>query len=500
MIRKNMAPGTLLLCLMLSALPVCAQEKTIELGKDARWAELLNQDRVIKTPGRWGFSDLALPMAEYVPDGSTEMLFHFNLAVEADAAGHYGFPKAPAISEAVFALGGGSAVFQGDQNGLLVTYPSASLFSPGATWQDFSLEFWLSPSDLLSGQSAISWEGAVKNAAGVAQQSMRASFQDRRIVWEFTNLFTLPGGQPLSFSLSGTRRLLPRAWHQHLLRFDSTLGLLEYLIDGTPEAVTHVTDTGHEGGTIAIPRLSTGTPGQLVLGEGLTGYIDELRVSRRFIESPSVKKYEGRTGMATTKIMDLGYTSTRVVRIDSVYTTPADSGVSFSYKVTDVWTNPRNATPGDWTPFIPGTDFKDSVHGRYIQVMMELYPDGAGSQSPRVSSLTVVYEPNLPPTPPAAVASQPGNGRVVLTWRKVNDLNVKGYRVYYGDSPHMFLGTGAAQGESPIDVGDVTRAEIAGLENGKLYYFAVVSYDGSQPPQQSAFSTEVSARPSRVYP
>jgi hypothetical protein len=93
----------------------------------------------------------------------------------------------------------------------------------------------------------------------------------------------------------------------------------------------------------------------------------------------------------------------------------------------------------------------------------------------------------------------PGNGKVTLTWRTVNDLNVKGYLVFYGTSPHNYLGTGAAQGDSPIDAGASTTLEIGGLENGSLYYFAVAAYDTSDPRQQSEFSGEISARPSRMY-
>ncbi len=76
---------------------------------------------------------------------------------------------------------------------------------------------------------------------------------------------------------------------------------------------------------------------------------------------------------------------------------------------------------------------------------------------------------------------------------------MKGYLVYYGAAPHNFLGTGAAQGESPIDAGTATTIVIDGLDNGSLYYFAVTAYDSSVPRQQSEFGAEVSARPSRIY-
>jgi hypothetical protein len=150
-------------------------------------------------------------------------------------------------------------------------------------------------------------------------------------------------------------------------------------------------------------------------------------------------------------------------------------------------------------PFTPGTDFKDTLKARYIQLRVELYPDGRRAQSPRVSDLTIVYEPNPPPAPPAGLMATPGNGRVTLTWRAVNDLGVKGYLVYYGSAPHNFLGSGATQGESPIDAGTATTIRIDGLDNGSLYYFAVSAYDSSVPRQQSEFGPEVSARPSRIY-
>ena len=92
-----------------------------------------------------------------------------------------------------------------------------------------------------------------------------------------------------------------------------------------------------------------------------------------------------------------------------------------------------------------------------------------------------------------------GNGKVTLSWRAVNELNAKGYRVYYGTSPHNYLGTGAAEGDSPLDAGSKTSVDVTGLDNGSLYYFAVVAYDDSSPPQISEFSPEVSARPSRIY-
>jgi hypothetical protein len=284
------------------------------------------------------------------------------------------------------------------------------------------------------------------------------------------------------------------------LRFDSRDGLLEYLLDGLPEAIVHVTDTGRETGSVAVPVLGTAFAGPLVLGAGYTGYLDELRVSRRFVQDPVLSRFLGKTGVATSRIIDLGFSATRIARIESVESTPSDSGIEFSYQAADTWGGRKVLkSDTDWVPFVPGSDFGETLRARYIQLRVELAPDGTRTKSPRLSSLRIVYEPNLPPAPPAGLVVTPGNGKVTLTWRKVNDLNLKGYLVFYGTSSHNYLGTGAAQGESPIDAGSATTLEIGGLENGSLYYFAVAAYDASDPRQQSEFSAEISSRPSRIY-
>jgi hypothetical protein len=132
--------------------------------------------------------------------------------------------------------------------------------------------------------------------------------------------------------------------------------------------------------------------------------------------------------------------------------------------------------------------------------MAELFPDGRRTQAPTLSSIRIVYEPHLPPLAPVTLVAAPGNGKVSLSWRRVDDPEVKGYEVYYGTSPGSYFGEGAAQGASPLDAGNVTTMEITGLENGSLYYFSVCAYSGTDPRQRSAFSAEVGARPSRLEP
>ena len=494
--------SAVLVCFLLSAVCASGLEKTIELGREALWADMMSFDGVVSLPGRWGFHDLALSGGQYAVDPSTDLLLHFDAPAAADATGTYTIQGAgPLISASRTAVGTASAAFTGGREGVSLRPGPGSLFAPGAVWQDFTIEFWLYPVTLSDGEEVLEWTGADKGSSDQpVPQQIRCSIRDRRLVWDFSNVFKLPGAGRIPVSLAGTRQLLPRVWHHHLLRFDSRLGLLEYRLDDAPEAIVHVTDNGEETGSIAVPVMGAAYGGPLVLGAGFTGFLEELRISRRYVEDAVNSRFLGKSGVATSQIIDLGHPSTRVLRIDTVDSVPADSGIEFSYQAADTWGGRKVLkSDSDWVPFVPGTDFGDSVKARYIQLRVELYPDGTRMLSPRLSSLAVTYEPNPPPSPPAGLLATAGNGKVTLTWRKVNDVNIKGYLVYYGASPRNYLGTGAAGGPSPIDAGASTTLTIDGLDNGSLYYFAVVSYDDSQPRQQSEFSPEVSARPSRIY-
>ena len=505
MVRKQHRSGALILCLLFLASTLPGLEKAIELGKDSLWGDMMTMEGVTAVPGRWGFHDLVIESGAYAPDSATELLLHFDGAGAADATGAYVFSGAePLISTVVAAMGGGSAAFTGGAKGDSLKAPADAMFSAGAVWDDFSIEFWLYPATLSAGETVISWTGSARDGAGPdakrVGQTLRCYVRDRKLVWDFLNVFVLPGGGHLPVTLAGTRQLLPRVWHHHMLRFNSREGLLEYRLDGIPEAIAHTTDTGRESGSIAVPAVGRVYAGPLVLGGGLTGFLDELRISRRFVEDPVLSRFLGKTGSATSRILDLGFSATRVARVEAVTSKPSDTGVAYFYQAADTWNGKKLLKrTTDWVPFTPGTDFKDTLMARYLQLRVELYPDGSRAQSPRLSSLRVVYEPNVPPAPPAGLMATAGNGKVTLTWRKVNDLNARGYLVYYGGAPRTYLGTGAAQGDSPVDAGAAPSITIDGLANGNLYYFAVAAYDGADPRQQSDFSPETSARPSRIY-
>jgi hypothetical protein len=81
---------------------------------------------------------------------------------------------------------------------------------------------------------------------------------------------------------------------------------------------------------------------------------------------------------------------------------------------------------------------------------------------------------------------------VTLAWDSNTEPDLAGYKLYYktGSSGPPYAGTGAAEGDSPIEVFNVTQFTVHGLANGVTYYFVVTAYDDEN--NESGYSNEVS--------
>jgi len=518
--------GAVLICLGVcgGGPPLPALDQEIVLGREDAWQDFPSAERknlVLRT-GMWGTQDFFLQEDEYraVPDpaagdgGETDLLLHFNGEQGGEETGRYRLQRGKVLyTTQVRVLGEASAGFNGDSRGLRLDPGPRALFARGTRWQDFTIEFWLRPALSGDGEEVLTWIGSRWQEGRVVPQELRCTLRSRRLVWEFVNFFVAEGAgkareeagararastpsantPPSVIHLEGLSPLLPRAWRHHLLRFDSGSGLLEYLVDGVPEAVTYALAGPGPGSPALTPYTGEADSAPLYLGRGFTGFMDELRLSRAFVEAPVLTRFNGRAGEAVSLPLDLGYTGTRLKRVKAEYRADSDSGIFFYYRLADRLAGDQ--LDGDWVQFKPGDSLAEA-RGRWVQLRVELFPDGLGSVTPQLSELRVIYEQDLPPAAPAGVQAVAGNSQVRLRWNLVREEDVRGYLVYYGQSPGNYHGTGADRGPSPLDVGPATELTLAGLENGRLYYFAVVSYDAADPQHRSAFSREVSARPS----
>lgn len=476
------------LVLVVVSLDAFALERDLVVGSEGRppWAELEQAEGTTTETGWRGLPDLVLEDAHYAPDPSTELLLHFDSLPPSDAAGRYHTtqPGQIRLSTRARAFGGASAAFENGSPVRLEPLPGGG--SPGFLGAgDWSIELWLSPLHLGDGETVMAWSAQRARDGKVRSQSIVCRVRGRVLEWRLEGLFMEGRG----VALKGVSLLLPERWAHHLLRYGAGTGLLEYLVDGVPEAVAYATGSGADG---SPPLALVGdSGGRLLIGEGLTGLLDEMRVSHRLVQRPQLVRYATRAASAVTRPLDLGHPGSRLLRVEAVASTPGASAIELAYRISE---DPFFDGDNGWKPLTPGAALDAGARGRFVQLRAELMSDGA--DSPALSRLRVVYEPNTPPPPPTRVVALAGDASIALSWQRVREDDVAGYLVYYGTEPGSYYGTDSAAGLSPVDAGNAVELTLKGLTNGRLYYVTVVSYDQAYPRQQSRFSAEITARPS----
>ena len=98
---------------------------------------------------------------------------------------------------------------------------------------------------------------------------------------------------------------------------------------------------------------------------------------------------------------------------------------------------------------------------------------------------------------------------VTLQWDANSEADLAGYKVYYDtDAGAPYSGTGAQEGNSPVDVPlaqdenpdpNIVEYTLHNLPDG-TYYFAVSAYNDDVPPLESGYSNEVNTTPDTTPP
>ncbi len=100
---------------------------------------------------------------------------------------------------------------------------------------------------------------------------------------------------------------------------------------------------------------------------------------------------------------------------------------------------------------------------------------GVVSYAPALGAINTT----APVSPPTNVVVAAATDSVSLSWAANPEPNIAGYKVYYGAQPGPpYLGRGATQGPSPVDVGNVTSFALSNLPAG-AQYLAVTAYNTS---------------------
>ncbi|MFA6507523.1 MAG: LamG-like jellyroll fold domain-containing protein [Treponemataceae bacterium] len=499
--RKGIVQAALSAVFFVSVLPFACPDALI-IGGSAGWSAFADRRGVSESSGVRNKPVLTLSSAKSSPENGADMSLSFDDPIKGDAAGNYAItiPQSVSIAGPLRARSGnGAALFAGAEGGITVEPKKGSeaLFQVGQRIGDFSIEFWLYPANMENGEQILSWNATRRSRSGdIVFQRIRCLVARNRVEWAFADFFSSPDEQtrvPIMLSTRGS--LVPRTWSHHLIRFDSSLGLLEYLVDGKVESVVYATSSGGERGERYVPIVGSG--GAFSLGPRFTGMIDEFRVVTSFVEKAALPRFPRAGGRAVTKLLDLGTTNAAIRGLDATFSAPLTSAARFFVRVGDMpygWKDEE----ASWIPVEPGKPVPVELRGRWAQISCVLYPDGAGEVSPILEELRLDYEPDVAPPPPSMVMATAKNGAVELRWRSSSDSDVGGYLVYFGEDPSEYFGTSPTIGASPVDAGLATSFVVDGLHDGTLYYFAIAAYDRASPRHIGEFSREVTARPART--
>ncbi len=469
-----------------------AEDKEISLGGDEGWQALsIARNISLTNSGRFGKQAVQIATASEALSLNTDLLLNFEQGASiVDIAGNYQIISSNISLTSQSIMGNYSGLGKGSNGGILLSGDESALFGSEGLTGSFTIAFWLNPSLVENGETIFLWDSS-RNVNNVpVYQLISAMFFQNRLEWNFTNIFS-NYTEFKDITLKSTSLVIPDEWAHHAISFDDSTGIVEYRIDGRLEAVAYATASGTSDRNIYSSIL--GTPTEISLISNYTGRIDDFTITSGFVQS-DYADYRYNPDGAYFESQPLGPfpSGSSIKGIQSISDTPSQTDIQYFVRAGDNYYEWTNNYPA-WIVVNEGQEIQ-GVQGRYFQVAVNLYTDGAGKNTPTLTELRLQYDEKEPPRPPLRVFADAGNGYVDLSWLPSAGEKPDGYIIYYGESPGEYLGESAIQGDSPIDVGQTNSFRISGLRNGKAYYFAVSAY--KQPnTTEGTISQEVYARP-----
>ncbi|RKX85932.1 MAG: hypothetical protein DRP58_05150 [Spirochaetes bacterium] len=492
---KTMKNKYLLISFLFLASSLYALTTNISIGDSEGWSWIETWNNTGLIYGQGEYKNIGLKTAAYESDNNTDLLVHFDNTSINDTSGNYIIDSHIKNTQNVKLIGNASGVFRGSKESLTLYPEPGALFSGDSNPDSFSIEFWLNPSRFGENPIIFSYQGTIRDQSkNLIPQELICSLNDRKLNWKLNNIFYTEENNS-NIELSGLTSIIPDVWHHHLLRFDSSSGLIEYLLDGQLEAIQYASMTGAEDGSILSPLISsTGTP-HLTLGNNYIGYMDELRISKTFIQNPVLSRYQETTGNAVSGIIDLERSGSKLRKISIKHEIPEDSAIFFYYNISD--NLGAMFDEANWMGFNPNEMFISQNKGRYLKIKIEMMTDGKEILTPSISHLNIIYEKNLKPLAPLYLKVTGRNHSVSLSWPKMSEPDIEGYLIYYGTKTGSYFGSESIEGISPLIIkgNKITSLDITGLENGKLYYFAIAAYDEAGFNYPGELSPETTCRP-----
>ncbi|MBN2659249.1 MAG: hypothetical protein JXR86_19495 [Spirochaetales bacterium] len=458
-------------------------DQLIQLGEEDLW-ESVTLTNLTLVRGKRGYLDITNQDYSHQRDKNSDMIFSFNSDSVVDETGNYEITSPLTLSSHEGSFGGSAALFDGSDP-LLIKQIEHSLFSPSTLWDDFTLEFRLYPATLKEGSTVFLWKGLQMVDNQLISQEIRCTINNRKLVWDFENVFLYPDNSLNRVTLEG-EKLIPGEWTHHIILFSSETGLLEYRINNVPADSTHTSKNGNESVEFNIPIIGNQQSFPIELGENFTGLIDEFRLTKEQAVQPRLKRYTD-SGYMESQVLDLHSPDSILMSIYSEESLPGNTSIVYEYALAQ---SKVDLLSPDlvWVRFHPG-DTLDRK-GRFLKLRTLLFAEPAADTAPTLSSLTVSYREAAPPHPPLNISVAVSNGNFLLNWDKSIDPTIDGYMIYYGEEPGVYFSDG-----SPADAGNNSSYILKSIDTNRRYYFAITSYRYDDRRIESLFSRELSYSP-----
>lgn len=476
--------------------------KEITLGGKEGWPSFQLQENITTGKGRFGYDCIQLDSNSFSYDETTDFLIDFENAENPIADGDYKIIENN-LKSSNQTKNGKAAGLSRNIGGLILSGNPGSFFGSEGLMGSFSIEFWLYPSIVENGENIINWESSKNEKGQLVYQLLNGSFNQGHLEWTLSNFFNYyisPNGHT-DVVLKGSSKIIPDTWTYHALSYDCETGLLEYMVNGVTEDLIYITSNGREDGEVCLVVL--GTPSNLEFCNEYTGKIDDIRLVRRPYETPDYQSAENAGKLDHVQYLTKGgrfvskpimvSTGSILNSLTAEMSVPSQTAVCYYVRSGENFFGWTDTYP-EWKPVESGEKLTD-VKGSYFQVAAELMPDGDGSVTPTITEIVLDFTELPEPLPPFVVKAVAGNGSVTVSWNYSVDDTAGGYYLYYGTRPGEYLGRMAIEGESPINVGNTTSYTITGLENGRIYYFAVAAWSVHDMRVVGDLSKEVFARP-----
>lgn len=482
------------------AASLCA--KDIILGGKEGWPSFQSKQNITTGKGRFGYECIEIATNSFDTDEETDLLINFEDEENPIAFGDYKI-LANNLKLSSNTKNDKLAGLSRNIGGLSIEGKPGTFFGSEGLNGSFSIEFWLYPSIVENGEKIINWESSRLEDGRLVYQLLNATFNKGHLEWTLSNIFDYDFISPNNkeIILKGVSNIIPNTWSYHALSFDAETGTLEYVVNGVTENLVYVTSDESEDGEIALVIL--GTPSEVEFCSEYTGLIDDIRILRRKYSAPDFQSAENAGKIGHTLYAPQGgsfitnpimvSTGSKLTRLTAEMDVPPQTEICYYVRSGNNFYD-WNLNPPEWIPVQNGDEIF-GVSGLYFQVAAELLPDGNGSITPRLTQLTLTFDEIPSPLPPFIVKAEAGNASVTLSWNYSVDDTAGGYYLYYGNRPGEYLGRIAVEGNSPINVGNTSSFTVTGLENGKIYYFAVAAYSALDESVVGEKSKEVFARP-----